>query len=108
MSEKTTSTEIESEIGFLIVSAKNFVKNMEHLLESKEIEEFLRAFKQFHRIVGEIFALIRFVKSGSIGNKNTESSADALLLELEELLRKATELEEEYINLLRKGMTSHK
>ncbi len=93
--------QIETEIGFLALSAKKFVENMKNTLNRKELESFLRAFKQFNRIIGEIFGLIKFLRTHLFNANDPEGPLMPLLLEVEELLREVSDLEEKFLQLMK-------
>ena len=97
-----TESAIRSEIAFLLTTAKNLLKSMEDTLAKKEYETYLRAYKQFHRIIGEIFALKRIAATYLRVSEELMQSIDILLTEVERLLEKAGDLEEEFLKVLSK------
>ena len=97
-----TESAIRSEIAFLLTTAKNLLKSMEDTLAKKEYETYLRAYKQFHRVIGEIFALKRIVAAYLRVSEELIQSIDILLTEVERLLEKAGDLEEEFLKALSK------
>mgnify|MGYP000439194459 CR=1 FL=1 len=90
-----------AEFNFLVSSAQKFIENMKNMLEISNLEAFIRAFKQFHRIVGEIFAYSRLLKTQQcIANGETPEIIERALLEVDHLLQLAFELEEKYVRLM--------
>ena len=95
---RRTLNSLESELKFLLLSAKKFIEVMEKTLTNSEYETFLRAFRQFHRVIGEIFATIKH--GGNPGISAASSLYISVMSEAESLLRKASELEEKYISVI--------
>lgn len=89
------------DLGFLVISIKNLFKNMESILEREDVEDFLYAFKHFHRLIGEIFATATVVKKFYANNNDLISKVDSLLIEVYELLEKVDDVEQKYLEILK-------
>jgi len=87
----------EPGVDFLINSAENLLKILEKSLDKSDYRSFLHAFKEFYKIIGELFALMKYK---DILGTVTEDSQFAKISKIHKLLAEASELEDRFINAI--------
>ncbi len=89
---------IKDDLSFLLSALKSYLEKMKKSLISNNLETFVIIYKQFNRTLGEIFGITKY--GDGVPKTERDEVIFSAFKELDELMREAHEIEEEFLKKL--------